>query len=338
MIRRIIFAILLLCMLLPLSALELRDGKLKLIVDERSGRFSLYHQVSANQWLALLYDEENKTTYPTLLLDQKTYKLGESSEFRTVVTSTTTAIRIEYRASFCTVVQSLNLVKSSTSSVSNGLRIDFEITNTGQADVAIGLRYLFDTWLGEQAGRHFYDMFGSVVNNESKLSETSSYLISSADSKTGLIIETDTVESPSSIILANWKRLNDSPWNFDILNTRNFTLLPYSINDSAVALYYDSKTLRRGASRNFSIVLGAAYSGTFLTASSVASSETVPIMTQLLDAEKVVQLDLETDLSAAKEILEELNDLLKAAEAIDSTAIDQLESVLDKLEQRQGSY
>lgn len=329
---------------MQLVALELRDGRMRLVVDERSGRFSVYYQTDAGSqsWLALLYDQENKTSYPTLVFDQRTFKLGDSSDFRTVVSRQGSSIVIEYRSSFCTVVQSMSFVSSSPGMAANGLLIRFNISNTGERDAAIGLRFLFDTWLGEQASRHFLTDTGTLLTNETLIRPDSpiKWLVSPRDSQAGAAFFFDiNGQRPDSIIVANWKRLNDVPWAFDSLASRNFTLLPYSINDSAVAYYYNPQTIRRGASREISIILGAAFTGTFQSGPLASTQETgTAVINQLVSDADKLKLDLDMDILAARELLDRINSLLDSKTSLDTSQLEIIENALKKLEERQGSY
>jgi hypothetical protein len=329
---------------MPLLALELKEGRMRLVVDERSGRFIIYYQTEANAatWLPLLYDQENKTTYPTLLVDQRTFKLGESSDFRTQVSKLGSTVVIEYRSAFCTVIQTISFLASKPGMAANGVLIKFEITNTAERDASIGLRFLFDTWLGEQNNRHFLTDSGTLLTNETVLRADTNikWVVSPKDAQSGTAFFVEAKgQRPDSIILANWKRLNDVPWSFDSQPNRNFTLLPYSINDSAIAYFYNAQTLRRGASREIFILMGAAYTGDFQTEKLVDAKEAgVTIINQLVSEAEKVQLNMELDLLAAKELLDRINTLMDGTAEAEIAELELIQKALDKLEQRQGSY
>lgn len=61
---------------------------------------------------------------------------------------------------------------------------------------------------------------------------------------------------PDKVIFANWKRLNDASWSYPTSTARNFNLLPYSVNDSAVSQYYEPRKLSRGSTMTVTICLG----------------------------------------------------------------------------------
>ena len=62
---------------------------------------------------------------------------------------------------------------------------------------------------------------------------------------------------PDKIVFANWKRLSDASWIYDASTSRNFSMLPYSVNDSAACEYFDPRPLPRGAESTITMAHGA---------------------------------------------------------------------------------
>jgi hypothetical protein len=91
-----------------------KKGVCAFVIDERNGRMAFYYlaDMTRNQYAPLLYDQESRTSYPTLVLDQRTYKLGESGDFRITVSRQTGGALIEYRSAFCVVRQHISFVSS----------------------------------------------------------------------------------------------------------------------------------------------------------------------------------------------------------------------------------
>ena len=48
---------------------------------------------------------------------------------------------------------------------------------------------------------------------------------------------------PKRLVIANIRRLQNSKTNYEVEEHRAFNLLPFSINDSALALFYDSEVI-----------------------------------------------------------------------------------------------
>ena len=71
--KRLIIFVLLACSVVSmLSALEIKEGRMRIVVDERNGRMAFYYlaDMTRNQYVPLLYDQESRTSYPTLVIDQ----------------------------------------------------------------------------------------------------------------------------------------------------------------------------------------------------------------------------------------------------------------------------
>jgi hypothetical protein len=328
-----------------LFGLEVKDGRIKLVIDERSGRFALHYlaDVAKNTYVPLLYAQETRTTFTTLLVDQKSYKLGDASEFRTTVSREAAgAIKIEYRSSFCVVTQTLAFVRSPGAAMSDGMTMTFSIENVSQKDASLGLRILLDSWLGEKAQAHFATDKIDAISVETVLSgdyndtwiRSPSEILVDGSGLQVLLMSPAT--RPDKVLAANWKRLNDASWSFDVSSARNFTLLPYSINDSALALYYEPLLVRPGSSRSVVTLMGQANDGykknadTDVASSVVISKFTVPSETDPLDEM--------TDLVAVRSVLEALNAAMDTGVAPSQEDLLQLETTLKRLEARKGKY
>lgn len=318
-------------------ALEVRDGRMRLVVDERSGRFALYYlaDVTKNRYVPLLYDQETRTTYPTLLVDQKPYKLGDAPEFRTTVSKDASGgVAIEYRSSFCVVRQSLSFSTSTGASLSDGIIISMTIENVSQKDGSFGLRYLLDTWLGEKAGTHFIAASGAVLNTEVLYGADSAepWLKSPGDAGASLQVSFSAPATrPDRVIAANWKRLNDAPWTIEPNPARSFTLLPYSVNDSAMALYYDPVVVRPGASRTLALVLGNENAGP----QRAASAQPQPSAGAVPDN---APFDMMADLIAVRSVIDAIDTALSSGSALGTEEQAGLEATLKRLEARKVAY
>jgi len=317
-------------------ALEVRDGRMRLVVDDRSGRFALYYlaDVTKNRYVPLLYDQETRTTYPTLMVDQKAYRLGETAEFRTTVAKDGAGVTIEYRSSFCVVRQSFLFTTSTGATLSDGVIINVNMENVSQKDSAIGFRYLLDTWLGEKAGTHFLAPSGAVLGTEALygIDSTEPWIKTPGDAGASLQVAlTVPATRPDRVIAANWKRLNDAPWAIETNASRNFTLLPYSVNDSALALYYDPVAVRPGASRTIAIALGNEISGPQRTAVSTQVAPAAP-------AADSAPLDAMADLIAVRSVLDAIDAALSSGSALAPEEQASLEATLKRLEARKVEY
>ncbi len=325
-----------------LGAIELTNGRMKLVLDERNGRFSLYYMtdVSKKSYVALLDDKEARTTYPTLYIDQKAYKLGEAAEFRVSAAKEGSGYLVQYRSSMAVVRQYLSFVASPGSPLADGLAIRFEIENVSERDLSVGLRYLFDTWLGERENAHFMSSVPVLFANETLLpSGFDERHVASVGMGASLhFVFGAPATKPDRILASNWKRLNDSAWSLEVNPARNFTLMPYSINDSALALFYDPAPLKRAAVRGLSVLLSGATPGAYAQAQTqtagTAPSEGPAAATIAVSG----QLDIMADLISARSLLASINELLSQGREPSKEQLDSLADVLQRLEERKAGY
>jgi hypothetical protein len=325
-----------------LAALDIREGRVRVVIDDRSGRMALYYldDPARSRYTALLYDQESSTTYPTLMIDQRTYKLGESPEFRTNVSRQPTGALVEYRSSFCVVKFTLKPIAASGSGAADSLAITVQIENISERDYSTGLRYLFDTWLGERSSKHLSIPTLGSVSGEMALSGVyaDDWLESPGDAVSLVVLLDRPATKPDKILFGNWKRINDTPWSFDVNPSRAFTLLPYSINDSAIALFYEPQPLRRGATRKIDLFLGTNTVKSMLPAKSTDAGWFSIDSSTRPGESTAIPLAVMTDLILARKLLKDLNDLLAAGLDPSPADLAAFEETLRRLEDRKSNY
>ncbi len=260
--KTMLFIILLFVFSAQLFSLDIKNGKMRLLLDEKTGRFSVYYLSDAvkNKYISLLYEQETRTSYASLNYDGKSYKLGDASEFKVSVSRKDNDVIVEYKSSFCVVKLNFSFVSFSGTGVMDALLMHFSMENVSDKNASIGLRTLYDTWLGEKSAAHFYVSSGGPLSSETILDGdyTDLWLRSMEKQDSNDVMQVllgSPATRPDKVIAANWKRLNDSNWTVEKGVSRGFTMLPYSINDSAVALFYEPKVIRPGANRDVKIII-----------------------------------------------------------------------------------
>jgi len=137
-------------------------------------------------------------------------------------------------------------------------------------------------------------------------------------------------EDPYAVHFANWKRLNEAPWSLPHEPGRNFNLLPFSVRDSAVAYYFESRPLNRGAKRSFSFYL-------------LSNSETGTLFSESSPQDQIVNMPVqsgqnerrEETLRTIRDIMSRLDTLIKSGTATEEE-VAALESTLNDLRARYG--
>jgi hypothetical protein len=317
----------------PAWALELADGRIKLTLHEGIGRFSLSCQIQGKDgiYVPLLASQDPRTTSVSVVVGNRVYRMGESSEFSEAVEKTPTGGRFIWRSGALQVMETFTWLASHDSPETDGVRIDVALKNISQADLTAGVRFLFDTYLGESSFVHFRTETLTQVSHElTLLADTRpAYWVSplAGDPEDfGLQVMTSGqgITVPDRIIFANWKRLSDASWLFDTSPSRNFSLLPYSVNDSAASQYYDPRPVPRGAEVTITMAMGKFNREGFSAISSRPS--------QSLAAGQGRRQAVSADLATVNRILAQVDAALTSGKIISDDELARLESALKDLE------
>jgi len=324
---------------IAIHALEIREGRLKLIVHENTGRFSLYYlsDIQKDRYESLFVDQDPRTSFVALLMDDRTHRLGESTAFRSRVERTDKGVKISFESISLNVVQNFVFLRTGGAALVDAVRIDLVMTNKSDREVSVGARITLDTNLGEKTADHF--------KTDSRVIQAETILTPSKDSDVRWITENDKfglmgsiheegLTSPDLIHFANWKRLNDAPWKANVSVGRNFNLLPYSIGDSALSYYFDPLYIPRGADRTVSILLGVSNSSGF----GIAKTENNEGLSRLLQTSVTTadspELVLRTDLISVRDLLSRVEIALKDSGVISDEELATLETITARLRER----
>ncbi|RKX78492.1 MAG: hypothetical protein DRP87_06165 [Spirochaetes bacterium] len=336
----------------PLFALELKQGRVKLILHENLGRFSLFYMsdVSRERYTPLLLDQDPRTSVFSVLMGNKVFRMGETSGFSQTVEKVDDGARFIWTSSMLEITKTFTFITSRGSALSNGVRIDIQIKNISEQDQSIGIRYLLDTYLGEKSGVHFKTKTTEKFSNEAEFlsSNMPEYCFSPSSEIENvgfqLITKGKGITIPDKIVLANWKRLNDTSWSYQARTNRNFNHLPYSINDSAICVYYNPVNISPGGTRKVVMVMGnfdpEGYAS--VTTKPEDKKEITDIFDQAVktgetpDSDK--EISVRTDLITIRDLLVKLNSKLNSPETVENEEISVMRQVLETLEKRKNQY
>ena len=337
--KRILHALLFASIAFAATALEVREGRLKLVLHESSGRFSAYFlaDIQKNRYEPLFVDKDPRTSFSTLLIDDRSHRLGESTSFRTRAEKTDAGARLVFESSSLVAYQDFSFVRLSGSTLADGLRIDFTLINKSDRELKAGLRFVLDTNLAEKQQAHF------KTDKREIAAET--VLAAKTDGDAWWVSETDGLgimgsiapegfEAPDSLHFANWKRINDAPWKAQASSGRNFNLLPYSIGDSAISYYFEPKALPRGAEQKTTIFLGIPNAEGFAGLGAATSAGLSQILRMSVDAADSPALAMQTDLITVRDLLSRVEELLKAPDSATDEELAALEAVVERLKAR----
>lgn len=346
----IIIPFLFLILVFNTYALEKTSGRIKLQLHEQTGRFSLSYleDVSAGTYVPLLFAKDPETTTLYLSMDNKLYSMGDSTFFdQRVLKENNDTVSYIWESNQIVVTESFSLIKSVKSALTDGLKITITVKNVSEIIKKVGLSYLLDTYLGEKSRVHFKTDSNTVINSETYYtSNFPSYFVSPYDSSAfgGLevMLKGPGITAPEKIIFANWKRLKDNIGNYNVQNSRNFNLLPYSINDSAAAIYYNQRSVAPGNEFKIVLVLGA-FTGSFFQGNTEeeAASEINKLYIQTVetpDDTTNIEASLKTDLIAVEDLIAKIDEKLKYPEQVTAEEINLIRQIIDNLGQRKKLY
>jgi hypothetical protein len=328
-----------LCCVSFLSALDLSVERIAIHIDEKSGRLSLYQVIDPekNRSTALFSDLEPRTSHLSVKINDKVYRLGDSFGFKTSVSAGEERAIIRYDSKDLILAQHLSFIKTRGSEVVDALRIDIECINISESEVLLSLRYLFDTYLGERAAVHFSTNRKDIISEYLLVpSREDDVFWVSKNERIGLMgsVRIQGIIPPTSIHFANWKRLNDSAWGLIENRQRNYSNLPYSVNDSAIAYFFDDLRIPRGGSITVTILLGIENRRGF---SPVSQSLEKSVSTQLLEqAGKGLTdlISLEDDMATLQEILYQVNSAIDNGIVLTEAELAAFEALIKQIEER----
>jgi hypothetical protein len=249
-------------LVLRLGANETKDGFIRMIINEKTGRFSLSFLTDQEKtkYSQLIY-RSGETSFFDINIDGIPYRLGETRVFSTRVDRENDEPVVIYDSDFLTVKTSFTPVKTLSSPNANGIRVTIQIFNNSEEEHEVGLRLLIDTTLGEERKNIPFVTENFNIKKE-KIIESSSeekFWISRGKdiSLMGSIADptNDNAARPDYLHFANWKKLSDVPWKASYHEGRSFNKLPYSINDSAVSYYWNPVALETGRVLTYTVYL-----------------------------------------------------------------------------------
>ncbi|MBF9016071.1 MULTISPECIES: hypothetical protein [unclassified Oceanispirochaeta] len=317
-----------------ISALELKDNSSKVLFDEKDAVWSLYYNYDGKM-LPLFEDRDSRTSYMNIVIDNRTYRLQKNSFFNQHTESNNGYVVAHWSNNILHVTQTVKVDHQI-----KGFSVTVTVRNLSKNYLSVGLKNLVDTH-NNSDGPDFTVNGNLPVNSEREwtAAEVPDYWATFPNSESGSQMTYTTLgdRKPDRIIFANWKRLNDSDWDFNLREGRDFSLLPYSINDSAAGIFYNAVSIPPGTEISIQYALTAG--GPVLGKRSSASTAAVAGSSDTLDGKQIIlNYALGYDLDLIDKIIDEINSLLKTADPVYNSQIEYYENELEKLKQKLSHY
>ena len=246
---------------------ELELDRLRITVYSGRGEFMLWHLDADDDWIPLLFPGDPSSTVMTVRDGTRAVVLRGSARMRLEETRRHDhAILQRFIGSELEIEREFSALRARGADQVERVRIALRLYNHSGEPRELGLRLLLDTHLGESAPReygHFQLERGLSVPYETELHprrDSVRYWLTRDPDRPEVALQQmllgREVTAPDRLLFANWRRLYRNPWDYTVLPSRRFNDPPYSLNDSAVAVYYDPVPVDPGTHREIVIVLG----------------------------------------------------------------------------------
>jgi len=345
--KKIIFLLMAILIVVPVFSLEITRGKIKVVLDEAEGSFAVFDVSDRGRAISLLSDEDHSTTALYILVNDRIFHLGKNSSFRQSVEEGDDHISFIWTSSILKITQKFSFINSNNNATASGFKMEINIENLSETAANVGVRIMLDTYLSENSNAHFVLSSGDELTKErSYTSSFPQYWVSGTPGEgTALQVMLNQRGStePSQVVFANWKRLDSANWAYNS-RTRNFNYLPYSVNDSAVSQWYETQSLASGDNRTISLLLGlydsSGLSDQVATTTADIVSEAGPVSSGSPRTTEVnnVIIELRDDLAKVNFVLGEFDKVIMGDQDVSIEDIDSLESLVKELEERYQQY
>ncbi|MFA5879952.1 MAG: hypothetical protein WC860_07235 [Candidatus Margulisiibacteriota bacterium] len=201
------------------------------------------------------------TSYTTINIDGKIYSFGGKTvkragkntfygEFVSQIIKDNSIITA-YKYGNIYVTQTLSFLRNPNTKVKDTVLINYETKNLDNVEHKIGLRIMLDTMLGANDGAPFR-IGEKAIESESEFVgneildywQTFDNLVSPNIIAQGTLkLDSDQVNPPDKMCLANWGTLADNAWDFTYQEGRTFIRDGETVNDTALVLYWNPKTI-----------------------------------------------------------------------------------------------
>lgn len=225
------------------EGLELSTDYIQCVIDE-NGKFN----IGTSDGDCLLFDYPDGRTSETLInIDDTDYwfheyvtDVSKLDNEKCVATATIEGVKIQ---------QILQIENNPSTSKKDLISIQYRYTNTSDQEKKIGIRIMIDTMLGDNDGAPFKINGAAVTTEREYFGEAIPKIFQAMDSLTDPnVVATGYLyysaeERPDKVQFACWPYICENSWNYSIEPSRSV------IDDSAVAVYFDKKSLNAGSTK-----------------------------------------------------------------------------------------
>lgn len=241
---------------------DYKNGIIRLRGKPRLGTYNISVLTENGKYVPVTSTREEFTSsFFSLKVDKKIYKLTADANTMTMAKKTDNGIKLLYRIANVADVEiefsTLNSVKGGDADI---VKVKATITNLGPKKAQFSLKSVLDTVLGESTQYHFYNADESSVKSEVMYRDVKDVKWVTSKNKNAqmyVFLCGADVSPLEYAALANYSTLDIKNWEPEMLSYRAFdTVLSY--NNSAIGLAWPSKGLKVEESCSFVYYIGFA--------------------------------------------------------------------------------
>jgi len=239
-------------------SLTMEEGNMKLVVDDATGGFQLYQRQDRNSiWEPLLGDSFT-STYFSVYYDEEWINLLLDPVITRWVESDGLSINIIFEESRFTYRVNMELIQKGNAPLQNYLLCKGLLQNKDNESHDFGLRFLLDTRF--KMNQEYFQVNGSSIQGEKGYRQPlPDYVLNRGISPEDqlYILPGEEGTAPEHLVLANWYRLDQSKaLPYIAREGRPFDALPFSLDDGALAYYWNPQSVKPAETLQISMLLG----------------------------------------------------------------------------------
>lgn len=239
-------------------SLTMEEGNMKLVVDDATGGFQLYQRQDRNSIWEPLMGDSFTSTYFAVYYEDEWINLLIDPVITRWVESDGLSIDIIFEESRFHYRLNLELVQKGSAPLQNYLSCKGYLQNKDNESHELGLRFLLDSRF--KMNQEYFQVTGESIQSEKGYSRPlPEYVLNRGISPSDqlFILPGEEGMQPDHLVLANWYRLDKSEsLPFLARQGRPFDALPFSLDDGALAYYWNPRDLDPRESMTISMLLG----------------------------------------------------------------------------------
>ncbi|MEN2998569.1 MAG: hypothetical protein ABDH28_05995 [Brevinematia bacterium] len=244
------------------TIVEFKNKYLKLIFDDVNYRFTLQREFvpSAEYSKDLLFFNIPPTSYIILNIDGMSYNLNEGKVITPPMLTKDGKFSFQCNIQDVVVVVTFSFVKNNYTQEEDSIEVELKLMNRGNVSKNVGVRYLFDTFFGENENKPKFYLDGkNPIDHELLINQNNmiSYVVSSSDINHPNSLYIFWTPTPSRIIFSNWRKLNITTWDVEPSPFLRYKFSETSSEDCAVAIFFEGLQLAPNVAKSVKVVLSS---------------------------------------------------------------------------------